>query len=69
MVLPTAAPTGAPAAKVAKAIDRMGEGGNVWARIPSWREISIPWIGLAKSILTAAGTEAAGPKPWKPRRM
>ena len=34
--LPIAAPTGAPAAKVANAMERMGDGGNVCARIPSW---------------------------------
>ena len=28
--------TGAPAAKVANAMERMGDGGNVCARIPSW---------------------------------
>lgn len=34
-VLPTAAPRGAPAAKVANAMDLILEGGNAWARIPS----------------------------------
>lgn len=34
-VLPTAAPKGAPAAKVANATDLILEGGNAWARIPS----------------------------------
>jgi hypothetical protein len=34
-VFPTAAPRGAPAAKVANAIDLVLEGGNAWASIPS----------------------------------
>ena len=36
MVSPRAAPTGAPAEKVANAMDRICEGGKVCARIPSW---------------------------------
>ena len=35
-VFPTAAPRGAPAAKVANATDLILDGGNAWARIPSW---------------------------------
>lgn len=36
MELPTAAPTGAPAAKVANAMERMRDGGNACARMPSF---------------------------------
>jgi hypothetical protein len=35
MIIPNAPPTGAPAANVAKAIERILEGGNACARIPS----------------------------------
>lgn len=35
IVLPIAAPTGAPAANVANAIDRVRDGGKVCARMPS----------------------------------
>lgn len=35
-VFPTAAPRGAPAAKVANAMDLIFDGGNAWASIPSW---------------------------------
>lgn len=38
MVSPIAAPTGAPAEKVAKAMERVCEGGKVCARIPSCDE-------------------------------
>jgi len=35
-VFPTAAPSGAPAAKVANAMDLIFDGGNAWASIPSY---------------------------------
>ena len=38
MVSPMAAPTGAPAEKVANAMERMGDGGKACAGIPSWME-------------------------------
>ena len=36
MTLPIAAPKAEPDAKVANAKDRAREGGNAWAKIPSW---------------------------------
>lgn len=38
--VPNTAPTGAPAENVAKASDRLREGGNACAKIPSCRGIS-----------------------------
>jgi len=35
MIMPNAPPTGAPAANVAKAIERILDGGNACAKIPS----------------------------------
>jgi hypothetical protein len=36
--VPNAPPIGAPAAKVANAVERAREGGNARARIPSWKK-------------------------------
>ena len=36
MTLPVAAPKADPDEKVANAKERAGEGGNAWAKIPSW---------------------------------
>lgn len=46
--LPNAPPTGAPAANVENAIERIVEGGNVWARIPSCSKCSIvgTWVAI-----------------------
>jgi hypothetical protein len=45
MVMPKEAPTGAPAEKVAKAKDRIREGGNAWARMPSWVGMRLCTVG------------------------
>lgn len=41
MMLPKAPPRGAPAAKVANAIDRAREGGNEWAKVPNWDDVDM----------------------------
>lgn len=64
-----AAPTGAPAVKVAKAKERMREGGKAVARIPIYHEMSDGHDKWQREIgLTDEGIVAAAPIPWKPRR-
>jgi hypothetical protein len=68
---PKAAPTGAPAAKVAKASDRDLPGGNESARIPNLINQVCQTYRLArmKEKLTEAGVVAAAPMPWNPLSM
>jgi hypothetical protein len=65
--IPTAAPRGAPAENVANAAERARDGGNEWAKIPTYDNLvhASEWDDLQR---TAAGMIAADPKPWKPRR-
>jgi hypothetical protein len=53
-----AAPIGAPAEKVAKAIERDGPGGNAFDRIPSWRVLALSELAnrLPKGDLQRPGS-------------
>jgi hypothetical protein len=62
MVMPKDAPTGAPAENVAKAKDRIREGGKAWARMPSWSDVSQS-SGKRRCGRTDAGMLAAEPAP------
>jgi len=65
------APIGAPAEKVANAMEREGPGGNALARIPSWWESESAKVRVCeqttRKILTEAGIIAAEPIPCIPR--
>jgi hypothetical protein len=62
MVMPKEAPTGAPAEKVAKAKDRIREGGKACARMPSWIDVSQS-LDERRRDRTDAGMLAAEPAP------
>jgi hypothetical protein len=66
--IPKAAPTGAPDANVANAIERACEGGNARARIPIYAQISMHRQKVDR-MRTEAGIVAAAPTPWIPLRI